>query len=458
MDAAEQALRDGGFGPAMVSALRGLSSEPPSVAVLERCRHAALDWLAVSIAGSTEPSARISLEVALAEGGDPAARVLGTSHRVTARQAALVVGIAGHSMDYDDMGVGGHPSVVTLPAVFAVAEELGVDGRTTVEAMLYGYEAIRIVATAVGGASYARGFHLTSHFGVFGAAIAVGRLLDLDDAQLQRAAGIAGSLASGLKAGFGTMTKHLHAGNAAAAGVLAARLAQRGFTGPVDVVESRQGLAGVHDTAGQTFDPARALDGGQRLGVETLKFKLHAACGGTHSAIEGGRAILAQRSFTASDIEEVEVIINDQSPAAILEPRTAVESMFSVRHAVTVALAGLSTGPSAFTDESVQDPQLVALRDRVVIKPDNDRVPTIGSPTPVTVRLKSGEVLTAEVNPFVPTPDAELPRQWDELRTKFHEIVAPIVGDRRCGELVDLVRTIDTLDSIREIADRAVPS
>jgi 2-methylcitrate dehydratase PrpD len=362
-------------------------------------------------------------------------------------------------MDFDDMGVGGHPSVCVLPAVFAVADEIDATGAATIEAILQGYEAMNMVSAACGKTVYGRGFHNTGIFGAFGSTMGVGRLLALDPLLLQRAFGIAATQASGLKANFGTMSKHLNAGNAAAIGVLSARLAELGFTGATNVLESPQGLAAAHNDSFSDFNPAApSASRGERLAVEQIMFKPHAACGGTHSAINGIRAIKARRPFGVDEIDRVELTVaHDTMPVCgISEPTTAVEGMFSVRYAATLALADSDTGPRGFTDERVNDPALIAVRNLVTVTPDA-RVASIGAPTEVLVRLKNGEVLSECVDALVVTPDDRLGEQWKVLEAKFHALAAPVLGERRCGELVALVRDLQDLPSIRVFTEQTRP-
>jgi 2-methylcitrate dehydratase PrpD len=215
---------------------------------------------------------------------------------------------------------------------------------------------------------------------------------------MQWALGSAGIQASGLKASFGTMGKHLNAGNAAAAGVLSARLAQADFTGAPDVIESPQGFAFAHNPAATDFDATRAgASLGERLAVERIMYKLHAACGGTHSAINGIRAIRAPRPFTIDEVDVVELRVCDKllQICCIPEPQTGPEGMFSIRYAATLALMDRDTGPRSFSDEAVRDAVVVAARARVRLNPTRD-IPSITTPTEVTVRLTNGEVLDAD--------------------------------------------------------------
>jgi 2-methylcitrate dehydratase PrpD len=445
-----------GFTRRVAAEVGEVAARPVTELVLERVRHAVLDWLGVTIAGAQQPSARIVRQVMAAEGGAGVAQVVGAPMRATARQAALAMGVAGHSQDFDDMGFGAHPSVAVLPAVFAVAQETGAAGAKLVEAILCGFQAMSLVSAACGLASYHRGFHTTGTFGAFGAAAGAASLLKLDPARLQQALGIAGTQAAGLKASFGTMGKHLNAGNAAAVGVLSARLAQAGFTGAADVIEHVQGFAVAHNGAPSDFDPTRpGASLGDRLAVESVMFKLHAACGGTHSAINGIRAIKARRPFTLDEVEAVELVVSDKLPqvCGIDAPTTGVEGMFSIRYAASLALMDRDTGPGAFTDAQVRDPELIPARERVKVIPVA-RIATTGKPTEVTVRLKGGETHEACLDALIVTPDDQLAEQWKRLEAKFLGLVVPVLGEARAQELTGLVRRIETLGSVRELVDR----
>src|SRR6185437_14670616 len=160
-----------------------------------------------------------------------------------------------------------------------------------------GYETICRVGVAVAPGHYALGFHATATAGSFGAAAACARLLELDPARTAMALGIAATQAAGLKSMFGTMCKPLHAGKAAENGLLAARLAARGFTSRADAIECAQGFAATH---GPDFHAQAALadpPGGYYLRGNL--FKYHAACYLAHAPIECARAIAARPGFAA---------------------------------------------------------------------------------------------------------------------------------------------------------------
>lgn len=445
-----------GFARSIVADATAISAPELSEPILERSRQMVLDWLGVTIAGAQQPSARAIHRVCAAEGGKAVAGVIGTPHRFTARQAALASGDASHALDYDDMGFGGHPAVVIMPAVFAVAEQVGASGLEAVEAIVQACEVMDRLDIACGRSSYPRGFHTTGTFGAFAAAMGAGRLLGLDRDQLAHALGIAGTQAAGLKASFGTMSKHLNAGNAAAVGVLSAMLAREGFTGADDIIEGPQGLVATHNGRPEDFDPCRRGDG--RLGIEKVMFKFHAACGGTHSAINGVNAIKARRPFGLADVDRVELVVSSQAMdvCGIAEPTTGVEGMFSLRHTAALALADWPTGPGSFTDASVLDPALLPARALVHVLP-TPRIPSTGAPSEVTVHLKNGEVHEACLSALIVAADDELPSQWARLEAKFIDLVTPVLGRTSTDEVIAMVRQFEQLESLSALVAATDP-
>ncbi|MGH7115839.1 MAG: MmgE/PrpD family protein, partial [Stellaceae bacterium] len=225
--------------------------------VRELARQCVLDTLGCAVAGAGDPLVGMLLDEMTESGGAPQASVLGRRQRLPALAAALVNGAAGHALDYDDVHIAmpGHPSVAVLPGLLALAEWRGSSGRDVMTAFVAGYETACRIGAALSPGHYALGFHSTATVGCLGAAAACARLLDLDAEATATALGIAGTQAAGLKSEFGTMCKPFHAGKAAQNGLLAARLAARGFSSRPDLVECEQGFALTH---GPDFRPAAA--------------------------------------------------------------------------------------------------------------------------------------------------------------------------------------------------------
>lgn len=411
-------------------------------------RHCVLDWLACTIAGSNEPLARI-LRSELAGGpGGGEATLVGAGGATTAMTAALVNGATSHALDFDDTheALLGHPTVPVLPALFALAERDGRSGVDVLAALVAGIEVECRLGAMVGIAHYAQGWHNTATLGSFGAAAACAHLLGLDPMQTRYAFGLAGTQAGGLKSGFGTMAKPLHAGKAAQNGLLSALLARGGYTANPDIVETEQGFVACL-APGAVLDPAvlDAWDG--RWMTRDVLFKYHAACYLTHAPINAVSE-LRQAIAGPDEVDTVEIRIE---PAAlrvcdIAEPVTGLEGKFSLRATAAMTLLGHDMADLAtYSDERVTERAVVALRDRVTVVGD-DTVPFMQAS--VAMRLRDGRKLHASSDASVAATD--LDAQEDALTRKFLGMVTPVLGRERAAQLV---ASVATLDSITRVAD-----
>src|SRR5882672_7542867 len=211
-------------------------------------RQCVLDYYGVALAGADDPLAHILLDELGEAGGAAQASVIGHKARLPVLSAALVNGAICHALDYDDVNLAmpGHPSVAILPALLALAEQRQASGKAVIAAFVAGYETCCRIGMALRPGHYTRGFHATGTVGAFGAAAACAHLLGLDAEATARALGIAGTQSAGLKSQFGTMCKPFHAGKAAQSGLLAARLAARGFSSRTDLVECVQEIGRAH--------------------------------------------------------------------------------------------------------------------------------------------------------------------------------------------------------------------
>ena len=416
--------------------------------LVELTRQCVLDWFGVTVAGSREPAAEIVLAELADECPTGTATVVGRSARLPASMAALVNGTASHALDYDDVNsaMNGHPTVPVLGALLALAETRAAagepaSGRDVVCAFVAGYEAECRVGRALGSAPYQRGFHATGTLGTLGAAAACARLLGLDADTTAVALGIAATQAAGMKSMFGTMSKPLHAGKAGANGLLAARLAARGFTAHPAAIETEQGFAEVSGGR-RDLDPARS---GPEWFLRNNLFKYHAACFATHSTIEGLRRLRAGTGFAAADVDRVVVHANAAQlrMCAIPEPDTGLAAKFSLRHLVAMTLSDVDTANAdSFTDACARDADLVRLRQRVEVAPDGP----LQSGTPVDVVLLDGRTVSAAHD--VNTPATDLDGQRAALRAKFDALCRPVLGSDRSDQLATLIDTLERLDDV----------
>src|SRR5881392_3543756 len=262
--------------------------------VRELARQCVLDYYGVALAGADDPLATILLDELAEAGGAAQASIIGHRAQLPALSAALVNGAIGHALDYDDVNLAmpGHPSVAILPGLIALAEERRSSGQEVIAAFVAGYEIACRIGMALRPGHYDRGFHATGTVGAFGAAAACAHLLGLDAEATARALSIAGTQAAGLKSQFGTMCKPFHAGKASQNGLLAARLAARGFSSRPDLVECDQGFALTHSP---DFAPEAGLAAPPNgFHIFANLFKYHAACYLTHGPIECARSVREQ--------------------------------------------------------------------------------------------------------------------------------------------------------------------
>src|ERR1700761_5049165 len=304
MDAISDIQTGEGLTRTLAERARALRLEDIPETIRVWARQCVLDTIGCGIAGASDDVVTILLEEMQEQGGKEVASVLGRTHRLPVTSAAIVNGAAAHALDFDDVNLAmpGHPSVAILPALLALAEERGSSGADVLTAFVAGYELqCRVGLTIAPGHYDGLGFHATATVGSFGAAAACAHLLGLDGDRFAAALGIAGTQAAGLKSMFGTMCKPLHAGKASYHGLLAAKLAARGFTSRTDIIECSQGFARTHSP---DFNPERAFDtppGGWY--VCNNLFKYHASCYMTHAAIDAARSLRESYGLKPADIE-----------------------------------------------------------------------------------------------------------------------------------------------------------
>ncbi len=403
-------------------------------------RQCLMDWLACTLAGSKEPLARILHDEYGSQTG--ACSVVGSDLKLPAQVAAFVNGCEGHALDFDDTStvMGGHPSAPVIPAVLAEAEERNCTGEQVLTAIVVGIEIESRLGILIGGDHYARGWHVTSTMGVFGAAAGVAHLLKLDNQQFGHAMGLAASQASGLKANFGTMTKPFHAGHAAERGLLSARLASRGFTSNPDSFSGNQGLSSAASTGELSEDRYNQYK--DQWLTEHVLFKYHAACYLTHASIE----CLLQLGNAANptDCESVTVTVNPSllDICGIENPTSGLESKFSLRATSALTLLGFdTTNPETYTDNLFVDEKVNQMIERVVIQTDENLKSTQSR---VLVTANVGTVHEAFYDTGVPA--ADLDDQQQKLESKFRNLVTTV---GQANELIERIRTFEQLESIR---------
>ncbi len=360
-----------------------------------------IDCVGVMVAGREEAPTR--LLTAVLQPGDGPASICFTERRGPAPEAAWINGVAAHALDYDDVALRGHPSTVLVPAILAEAEKLDLSGRDMVVAYVAGYEVWAELRNRESGHHHSKGWHPTGIFGAIAAAAACAHLRRLDPARTAQALALGASQSAGLMANFGTMTKPFHAGRAAHAGIMAARLAEVGFTASTDALEHPQGFLAAVSPAGDVDRERKADALGERWQIiETgLSIKKYPACYCTHRAIDGMLDLVQERDVCPEDVASVGVTLSENF-ATILRnhrPQTGLAAKFSIEFAMACAIVARRVGLAELTDGFVQRPEVQGLMQRVETTTNTDYDPTLPGASmadQVTIRLKSGEALEGE--------------------------------------------------------------
>ncbi len=420
----------------------------PEAAIIN-AKQCLLDWLGVTLAGAQDELTRILHETADAEGLGDTATLIGRNAKGTASQAALINGAAGHALDYDDVVriFRGHPTAPVAPAVIAIAERDGLNGKDLLLGLAAGIEVESRIGGYMGDPHYLKGWHATATIGHFGAAAGTARLQGLDAETTAFAFGIAGTQAAGLKANFGTMCKPLHAGKAAMNGLMATEWAKRGFNSRPDIVERDNGFAKNFDG---TCDIDIALNGlGEEFHLNNLLFKYHAACYGVHSPIESAKRIAGNPAFDSKKVEKIEVHHASRLKGMCdqAEPSTGLEIKFSLYMTVAMAIAGEDTGSlEVYSAENAVREDLVRLRNAVVLVAEDDFTP---NQSEVIVHQNDGTVLRETDDLAIPNRD--LDNQWDKLERKFRALAVPLIGESKTKAVISAVKDLESQDEVSNI-------
>lgn len=418
---------------------------------VETARMGIQDVLGCIVAGAAAPAATMVRELAREQGSSAEASVLGTGLRLTAPLAALANGVAGHALDYDDMSstLVGHPSVVLVPALLALAEARGCSGRELVSAYVLGFEVDMWFGRLMVPHHYDNGWHATSSLGIFGAAAGACRLLRLDGRGMVNALAIAASKAAGLRANFGSMTKSLHAGDAAEGALRSALLAARGFTANAGAID---GPGGFVETYGAN-PVAKALPAGA-LEIESsgIGIKPYACCGAGVSLVDAALDLRSAHRLRAEDIAAVECKVTEMA-ARIMPFHAAhdgLQAKYCLEYCAAVALLDGRGGLAQFDDTRTARADVRDLASRVRVAASPAMVSGQGRfGVDLEVRLRDGTTVSTHVETPRGHPDRVLGA--DEMLAKFLECTAPALGEANARQAAGQLQRLESLESLKPL-------
>ncbi|MBC7284251.1 MmgE/PrpD family protein [Hoeflea sp.] len=408
-----------------------------------------VNWTGCAVGGARHETVDRALAAVMPFSGKATSTVLGRPERLDALYAALLNGITSHVLDYDDTHLKTiiHPAGPVASALLALAELRPMSGRDFLTALIVGIEVECRIGNAVYPNHYDRGWHITGTAGVFGAAAATGKAIGLTKQQMRWAFGLAATQSSGLREMFGTMTKSFHPGRAAQNGLFSALLAEANFDSSERAIEAPRGFANVTSTK---QDYSEILDD---LGVRwesALNSYKPFACGIViHPTIDGCQQIRKEIGDRVNTIKSVHLTTHP----LVLEltgkktPRTGLEGKFSVFHSAAAALLKGDGAPTAFTDELVNLPEIISLRDRITASSDPE---CHEASVTIDVIFEDGSTLTKHVERAVGSKD--VPLTDAQIDTKFTTQSALVIGEEATKELLAIAWDLESLSSVADVA------
>ena len=432
---------------------------PPEAVVA--AKGAIMDCLACMLAGSQESLADILCRYVAAESAAPAASIVGRGFRTSAANAALVNGAMAHALDYDDITqiTKTHPTAVLLPAALAVAEETGASSRGMLLGYMAGFEVACGVGEALSEAYYDDlGWHPTGPLGAVGSAAAASKIMALDPEQTAMAISLAASQASGLRQNFGTMTKPFHAGDAARAGVVSAKLVRDGFTASQDALEGRFGFIRAF-SGGQGFNSRKVVEnlGNKHYLVESgIEIKKYPCCGSAHLALDATFNLLSQGAIDPDAVDRIEVMVDFDPPRSLIHSRpvSSLEGKFSMQYCLAAALLDRQVGLQSFTDGQVLRPEAQSLIPRIDMRriPGNEGRPSwTEGYNEVDVHLKDGTVLRQQA--YRASSGALRGVTVEEIREKFRDCASQSRSEATAAEVLLRLDRLEEAEPLSSLVD-----
>jgi len=412
---------------------------------------AIVDLVAVAVAARNDDGFRILHRIISEDMKPGPCTVIATGEKTTSSHAALLNGGAGHALDYDDVSdaLYGHPTVTLVPPLLAMAESRGLSGRALVEAYSIGFDVAVAIALALPVLPhFQRGWHATASIGVMSATAALCRLMGLSVEQTRNALGIAGSNVGGSRQNFGTMTKPMHPGMSSFNAVLAARLAEEGFTADADQWEKPLGYFATFGVNSDLRLLHGSLDSPFSMLRDRLSIKKFACCYNTHRIADA--SLVLSKIMPAEDISRIDSITVTIQPRGFdplihHRPTTGLQGKFSGEYVIAAGLLDGEITLLSFTDDAVQRPKIQELIRKIEVR--ESPIPPIGKAewefSYAVLEVKVGEQIYRE-RTDIPRGDCRSPLSDEELDLKFLGAVEYSGTGWNAKALLDEVKALPT--------------
>jgi 2-methylcitrate dehydratase PrpD len=427
---------------------------------IEEAENHCMDIAGVTLAGSLQPLGIIITNLAREMAGREESGVIGGRFRTSAPDAAFANGTIGHVLDYDDVGLIGHPSITIVPVILALGEKLELSGKDILESYIVGIETEGRLRKAAYYHQHDRGFHSTPLFGIMGGVAAASKLLQLDTLQICRALGIAASGTSGVQANVGFMAKSFGPGNACRVAIWAALLAREGFTANENIFESNLGYGDVFIGRGKLNAEKITYGWGNPFLIVSpgLAIKKYPTCYRNHKALDAILGLIEQNNIDYQNVAEVLLETPLKSPMFFHEPKTALQAKFSMEYNMAVAMLDKKVTITSFSDERALSPDFIEVEQKVKVvehpewrRRDEETGDYIQRGDRVTIKLRSGQSFSSEVDN--PTGHWMRPLPGDYLLTKYLENARTVLSSERAKRSAELWQNLESVTNIAELMD-----
>jgi len=415
-----------------------------------------LDNIAAGFVGSLQSWSTIVADLVQDQGGKNESSIFNKSWKIDASRATLINGTMIGAFELEHIAYAAHPSGTVFPAALAVAERDNLSGKKFITALALGYEVnCRVAQAQTNAAESERGFHNPSINGVFGSAVAVSKLVNLDEQEILNSLGIAGSHSAGVIefAWEGSMTKRIHLGRASQLGLESALLAQRGFSGPSTILEGTYGYL-------QAFSPKpmihKLLEG---LGEDWLLLKIIIKSFACHLSSQGIVRQIQDYRYThnidPNVISKISILANPHFTEGRFSnqyPDNILGAQYSMPFTVAMAMLHDMSNPMIYNETILVDSRVRGLSGKIEIKPDSrfDRY-QYDAGAEITVEYVNGDIDTLKVNDFVGS--LRKPMSFGNVEEKFLRVTKKIIDKKTAALIIDKVQNLEKLESVKELTN-----
>ena len=434
-----------------------ISYEEIPPAVIEKTKELVLDTVGISISSSGMDFGRAVLELVVQWGGTQGSSLVGSKIKVPSQNAAFANGVLGHGQDYDDTHTESvvHPSACLVPVALAMGERVGASGKEVLCALAAGLEVMIRIGMPALNRFHLRGFHTTSICGTFAAALVAAKLSGYDKKKMRDALGISGSFTSGLLECIpsGSSAKRLHAGWAGLCGIIAAELADKGYTGPETVFEGRLGVYNSFLRSEVLDLNAIFKDMGSEWEILNVRPKLYPCCHYLQSFLDCVSALRKQTSFKPEEIARIECNVPAGAVNIVCEPwsskiapKTSYDGRFSLPFAVSLMAVRGKAGVEEFSEKYLSDPEIQELMTKICYQVEPS-FQVKDMPGWVVITLKSGDKISHRIDRV--RGDAAHPISREELLEKFDQNTS-LLNPKKRKKIAKWILALESQEKVSE--------